>query len=124
VRAYVRISDVEHELHGPLATTLGSVADHLGGRARETFERIARIDRERAPGTHVFAHAEFVELVGAAHQLLCDPPMIVRRTRRVFAGALPAAERVGALLVWLRAHSRSHADEVVYDLWRSQVSST
>lgn len=121
MRAFVRIDLREHVLHGPLATCFGCVADHLGGRARETFERIARIDRERAPGTHVFDYADFVQLVGAAHMLLSEPPPVVRRARRVLAGPLPAAERIGLLLAWLH---EGGGDHVVYDLWQSHSSTS
>jgi hypothetical protein len=116
MRAFVRCGDAELALHGPLATCIGVIAQHLAGRARETLDRIARIDRERAPGTHTFERDDFMNLVGAAHMLLCDPPQAVRRVRRVAEGPLPAAERIGALLAWLRERTD---DVVIYDLWRS-----
>ena len=107
------------ELHRPLAATLAAVADHLPGAARATLDRIARLDRERTPGTHAFEYLELVELIGCAYALLRDPPDPIRRTRRVPRGALPAAERVGILLDWLRERP---CEAVVYDLWGSTAA--
>jgi len=115
MRAYFRAGGVEHALDKPLASLLACVRDHLGGATRATFERIVVLDRERAPGEHLFDRGELLALIAAAHGLLVDPPPAVRRQRRVREGALPAAEPIGALAVWL---ARVDTD-VVYDLWRS-----
>ncbi|MBA2543691.1 MAG: hypothetical protein H0V17_28875 [Deltaproteobacteria bacterium] len=110
----------EHALHGPLATSLGVVADHLGGRTRGTYDRIAKLDRERTPGEHAFDRVELLELMIGAHTLLCDPPEPVRKLRRLAAGPHPAARQIGELCDWLRACRDA---EVIYDLWRSTHSS-
>ena len=119
MKAYVRCGDVELALHGPLATTLGVVADHLPSRARATLDRIALIDRERTPGKHDFSRDEMLELVTSAHALLAEPPLPIRRVRRVMTGPLPSAERVAVLASWLREQC---GDGVVYDLWSSNHS--
>ena len=116
----MRADNDEHALHGPLASCLGVVAEHLGGRSRGTYDRIAKLDRERTPGEHAFDRHELLELLVTAHGLLCDPPSSVRKARRLAAGAHPAATRIGELCDWLRACSDA---EVIYDLWRSTHSS-
>jgi hypothetical protein len=120
VRAYVSIGTDVHELHGPLATCLRCIAEHLPGSTRETLARIALLDRDRTPGKHAFACGEFFELVAAAHGLLADPPVVVRKARRVPEGPMPAAERIGVLVAWLRDR-RGHPT-VVYDLYSSTSS--
>lgn len=127
MRAYVCIvgdaPDTDQlELHGPLAGCLGVVADHLAGRARATFDRIATVDRDRARGQHVFDCEELLHLIATAHALLVEPPPTVRRIRRVPDGPLPAAERIGVLLVWLR--ERRHAERVAYDLWKRSAETS
>ncbi len=116
MKAYLRCGAVEHALHAPLATTLSAICDHLSGRPRTTFERIAKLDRERAPGEHSFERGELLELAISAHGLLCDPPLPVRKLRRLAVGPMPAADRIGELRDWL--HARSDV-VVIYDLWRS-----
>lgn len=116
MKAYVRCGEVEHALVAPVSTVFGPICDHLGGRSRSTFERIAKLDRERTPGEHAFDRLELLELVLAAHSLLCDPPMPVRKLRRVAEGPLPSADRIGELCEWLRAQREA---QVIYDLWRS-----
>ena len=121
MKAYVRAGQLEHALDKPLCLTIGCVADHLGGRARQTFDRIARLDRERAPGEHAFERGELLELVVAAHALLGEPPDKVRRLRRVTSGRLHGADAIGELATWLRA---CRDETVVYDLWRSIAAPT
>ncbi len=111
----------EHPLERPLAGTIGCVADHLGTRARGTFDRIAKLDRERTPGEHVFDRGELLELCAAAHALLVDPPAAVRRQRRVMEGPLPGADPIGALASWLGTCAEA---VVIYDLWRSTAAPT
>jgi hypothetical protein len=118
MKAYVRCGELEHALAAPIATVLSSICDHLGGRPRVTFERIAKLDRERTPGEHAFDRLELLELVVSAHGLLCDPPLPIRKLRRVAAGPLPAADRIAELRDWL--HARAEA-EAIYDLWRSRA---
>jgi hypothetical protein len=114
MRAALRCGGAELELHGPIATTLAVIAGHLGARPKATLDRIARIDRERAPGDHRFERDELLALASAAHALLVDPPSPVRRARRLPDGPHPAAERVAALASWLHAQV---GDTVIYDLW-------
>jgi hypothetical protein len=118
MRAFVRAGQIEHALDRPLCMTLTSVAELLGGRPRATFDRIARLDRERTPGEHAFERIELLELVAAAHSLLADPPDKLRRVRRVLTGPLPAADGIGRLVAWLRERSDA---TVTYELWRSTV---
>jgi hypothetical protein len=132
VRAYLSIeraradgttSIEEHELHGPLAAVLVTVADHLDARCRGVFERIARIDRERARGRHELAYDEMLELAAAAYQLLAEPPQGLRRSHKLVDGPHPYAQRLAPLVDWLRAH-HGHARSVHYDLWCSQKQVT
>lgn len=116
VKAYVRAGSVEHALVAPLGAVLSAICDHLGGRPRATFDRIAKLDRERTPGEHRFDRLELLELVITAHGLLCDPPVPIRKLRRLAVGPLPAADRVRELGDWLTACAEA---EVIYDLWRS-----
>jgi hypothetical protein len=116
MKAYLRAGDAEHALHEPLSRCLLAVADHLGSSVRVTFDRIAKLDRERTPGEHVFDRHEMLQLVAVAHALLAQPPDKVRRLRRVAEGPLPTAERIGLLRDWLQQCSQ---ELVVYDLWRS-----
>jgi hypothetical protein len=121
MRAFIRIAGLdaapdELELHGPLTGCIGVVADHLGGRARATFDRIATLDRDRARGEHAFDCEELLHLIATAHALLVEPPRAVRRHRRVPTGPLPSAERIGLVVVWLRSR-RDRAEQVAYDLW-------
>jgi hypothetical protein len=120
MKAYVRAGSVEHALHGPLGACLGTIADHLGGRAKTCFERIATIDRERTRGEHAFDRLELLELITLAYDLLRDPPVPIRKLRRLAVGPLPAAERIAVLRDWLHA---CREREVIYDLWRSVVTS-
>ncbi|MEO8706901.1 MAG: hypothetical protein ABI867_43140 [Kofleriaceae bacterium] len=120
MRAFIRIDLEVHELHGPLAKSLDCVAAHLPGATRDTLERLARLDRERTPGEHPFSCLELLELVAAAHGLLADPPVAVRKARRVPEGPMPAADRIGELCSWLRERRR-HGD-AVYDLYSSTSS--
>jgi hypothetical protein len=106
----------EHALHGPLTGCLAVVADHLGGSTRTTFDKMAKLDRERTPGEHAFDRRELLELVAMAHALLAAPPDKLRRLRRVPEGPLPTAERIGLLRDWLQVCCES---VVIYDLWRS-----
>ncbi len=116
MKAYVRCGEVEHALIAPLGATLGTICDHLGGRSRSTFDRIAKLDRERTPGEHPFDRVELLELLVTAHDLLRDPPLPIRRLRRIASGPLPGADRVGVLRDWLSDRAES---EAVYDLWKS-----
>jgi hypothetical protein len=116
MRAFLRANRDEHALHGPLTACLAVVADHLGGPSRSTFDRMAKLDRERTPGEHVFDRRELLEMVAMAHALLAAPPDKLRRLRRVPEGPLPTAERIGLLRDWLQACCES---VVIYDLWRS-----
>ena len=93
-----------------------AICDHLGGRSRATFDRIAKLDREKTPGEHAFDRLELLELIVTAHGLLCDPPLTIRKLRRIAVGPLPAAERIAELRDWLVVCVQS---EVIYDLWRS-----
>lgn len=119
MRAFVRCGELELALHGPLAACLGVVADLLDARSRTTLDRIALIDRERAPGHHRFERIELLHLAATAHALLVSPPDRVRRLRRVMTGPLPTAERIGTLVTWLRDQC---GDAVVYDLWTSSTT--
>ena len=116
MKAYVRCGDVEYALVAPLSTILAAICDHLPARVRPPFERIVKLDRERAPGEHPFDRIELLELAASAHGLLCDPPIPIRKLRRIAVGPLPAAERVSELRDWLAARVES---DVIYDLWRS-----
>ena len=118
MKAYLRVGSVEHALVAPLSTSLSPICDHIprGGRPRTTFDRIARLDRERTPGEHVFPRVELLELAISAHGLMCDPPVPIRKLRRLAVGPLPAADRIAELREWLAARVEL---EVVYDLWRS-----
>ena len=121
MKAYIRCGEVEHALHAPLGTTLSTICDHLNGRSRTTFERIAKLDRERAPGEHSFERVELLDLAISAHGLLIDPPIAIRKLRRLAVGPMPAADRIGELRDWL--HARSDV-VVIYDLWRSISSAS
>jgi hypothetical protein len=123
MKAFVRApgGDCQHALHGPLSACIAPVADVLGGVARATFDKISKLDRERTPGEHVFDRHELLQLVAVAHALLAQPPDKVRRLRRVPEGPLPTAERIGLLRDWLQTVAEP---EVVYDLWRSNDSSS
>ena len=116
MKAYVRCGDGEHALITPLAGAFGPICDHLPSRVRVLFDRIAKLDRERQRGEHVFERVDLLELVVAAYDLLCDPPTQIRKLRRIGIGPLPAAERIGELRDWLAARPEA---EVIYDLWRS-----
>lgn len=118
MRAFVRIATDELALQGPLSTCLRVVADHLAAPARTTLDRIALIDRDRAPGNHAFDCDEFLQLILSAYALLGDPPAALRKARRVPDGPLPAAERIGVLVSWVRER-RAGASSVIYDLWSS-----
>ncbi len=116
MKAYVRAGEVEHALIAPLGAALNAICTHLGGRSRATFDRIAKLDRERAPGEHRFDRLELLELIVAAHGLLCDPPIPIRKLRRIAVGPLPAATQVAELRDWLAGCAHP---EVIYDLWKS-----
>lgn len=116
MKAYVRCGDGEHALITPLGAAFGAVCDYLPARVRGSFDRIAKLDRERQRGEHVFERADLLELVVAAYDLLCDPPLPIRKLRRIGSGPMPAAERIGELRDWLSARAEG---EVIYDLWRS-----
>jgi hypothetical protein len=119
MNAFLRAGNAEHALDRPLTQCLLAVADHLGSSVRVTFDRIAKLDRERTPGEHVFDRHELLSLVAVAHALLAQPPEKVRRVRRVPDGPLPTAERMALLRDWLQAQP---ASDVVYDLWRSSTT--
>ncbi|HEU0031176.1 MAG TPA: hypothetical protein VFQ53_11125 [Kofleriaceae bacterium] len=122
MRPTLRIIDDKLELPRPIAATLAAVAEHLPERPKKTLERLACLDRDRARGEHVFELAELLELFAVAHALLVDPPIAIRRTRRITAGPLPMAERVGEVLAWI--HERRTCEAVIYELWgHSSVSS-
>jgi hypothetical protein len=116
MKAYVRCGDGELALITPLAGAFGPICDHLPSRVRVLFDRIAKLDRERQRGEHVFERVELLELVVAAYDLLCDPPLPIRKLRRIGIGPMPAAGRIGELRDWLAARAEA---EVIYDLWRS-----
>lgn len=121
MKAYLRCDACEHALAAPLSTVISAICDHLPSRVRQPFDRIARLDRERAPGEHTFDRLELVELVVVAHGLLLDPPLPIRKLRRIAVGPLPAAERIGVLRDWLLARGEP---EVIYDLWRAHQPSS
>ncbi len=116
MKAYVRCGDGEHALITPLGAAFGAVCDYLPSRVRESFDRIAKLDRERERGEHVFERIVMLELVTAALELLADPPLPIRKLRRIGSGPMPAAERIAELRDWLAARAET---EVIYDLWRS-----
>ena len=93
-----------------------AICDHLPARVRPSFDRIAKLDREKTPGEHAFDRLELLELIVTAHGLLCDPPMPIRKLRRIAIGPLPAAEGIAELRDWLALCAQQ---EVIYDLWRS-----
>lgn len=107
----------ELQLKGPLASRLLVVADHLGGLAKKTLDRIALLDRERTRGRHEFAATELIELITAAHALLADPPVEIRRSRKLPDGPHPHADHIAPLLAWLV--ERRDCPCVHYDLWAS-----
>jgi hypothetical protein len=112
----------ELELHGPLTPMMVPVMDHLSERARATYDHISRIDRERARGKHELACAELLQLVASAHSLLVEPPLALRRARRLADGRPhPHAERVAVVLTWLSERRASAC--VHYDLWASLTHS-
>lgn len=116
MKAFIRAGDAEHALSDPLSRCLLAVADHLGSSVRITFEKIAKLDRERTPGEHVIDRHELLQLVAVAHALLAQPPEKVRRVRRVPDGPLPTADRIGLLRDWLQTRPET---DIVYDLWKS-----
>jgi hypothetical protein len=107
----------EIQLKGPLASRLLVVAEHLGGCAKKTLDRLALLDRERTRGRHEFPAADFVELITAAHALLADPPVEIRRSRKLPDGPHPHADHIAPLLTWLA--ERHGCTCVHYDLWTS-----
>lgn len=110
----------ELQLHGPLAPMMVPIIDHLSERARATYDHISRIDRERARGKHELACAELLQLLAAAHTLLAEPPLALRRARHLPDGRPhPHAERVAVVLAWLG--ERREAVCVHYDLWSSRL---
>jgi len=119
VRAYFRAGGIEHALDRPIVALVSCIADHLNGRARTIYDRLAVLDRERTPGEHEIDRLELLELVTSAHALLADPPTAVRKLRRLPVGPHPAAAPIGELSVWLRARVEAC---VVYDLWRSSAT--
>ncbi len=104
----------------PLGAAFGAVCDYLPTRVRGSFDRIAKLDRERERGEHVFERVDLLELVVAAYDLLCEPPLPIRKLRRIGSGPMPAAERIGQLRDFLATRADA---QVIYDLWRSTTQS-
>jgi hypothetical protein len=128
MRAFISIVSAdgnvdELEIKGPLASRLLVIADHLTNPCKKTLDRLALLDRERTRGRHEFAAHDFVELIATAHALLADPPVEIRKTRKLADGPHPHAEHVAPLLAWLVERKGSCAC-VHYDLWVSAKGTT